>query len=123
MPDNTAAAPPHPWRDITVKHVTRVLNDLEREGGSTLIVPLWPIIIGLMERNCLPGNELHPAVRTLYARFLALVADEPDDNITDARYAAWLAGDITVSSAIRNEFAARWEQSRSDTTDTSNGMG
>ena len=33
MPDNTAAAPPHPWRAITVKHVTRVLNDLEREGG------------------------------------------------------------------------------------------
>ncbi len=108
-------APPQPWRGITAGHFTRVVNDCERQGGSVLLEPLWPIMIGLIERNCLPGNELHPAVRVLYARFVALVADEAG-HISEARYAAWLAGDITVDADTRGKLAARWEQSRGGTT-------
>lgn len=108
-------APPHPWREITARHFTRVVNDLEGQGGSVLLEPLWPIMIGLVERNCLPGHELHPAVRVLYARFVALVADETG-HTSDAGYVAWLAGDITVDAETTGTFAARWEQSRGGAT-------
>jgi len=104
-------APPQPWGEITVKYATRVLNDLQREGGSILIEPLWPVVIGLIERNCLPGREVHPHVRPLYAQFLALVADEPG-HADDARYTAWLAGDISVDNTTRDVFAARFKRSR-----------
>lgn len=111
MSEGTSVAPPRPWNGITAKYAGRVLNDLERGGGCTLVAPMWPIIIGLIERNCLPGNELHPVIRALYAHFLAVVADEPG-HTPDASYAAWLAGDITVDSTVRTEFVARWARSR-----------
>lgn len=68
-------------------------------------------MIGLAERNCLPGHEVHPAVRVAYAWFVALAADA-DGRLADATYVAWLAGDITVDAATRAAFAARWEQAR-----------
>lgn len=68
-------------------------------------------MIGLVERNCLPGYEMHPAVRVLYARFLAVAADD-EKHLADASYVAWLAGDITVDAETRAALAARWEQSR-----------
>jgi hypothetical protein len=64
-----------------------------------------------MERNCLPGRELHPAVRTLYAQFLALVADAPC-HADNAQYAAWLAGDITPDADTKAGFTARFDRSR-----------
>lgn len=68
-------------------------------------------MIGLIERNCLPGYEMHPTVRVLYARFMALAADDAG-HLADASYVAWLAGDITADTQTRVSFAARWEQSR-----------
>lgn len=111
-----SVAPPRPWNGVTATQAGRAITDaIESDNATTTrgctLIELWPTIIGLMERNCLPGNELHPTVRALYARFLALVADGPGC-VSTARYAAWLAGDIRVDGTARAEFAARWARSR-----------
>jgi len=126
LSDNISA--PNSWNDITVRYATHIIEDLHRDAlsgcenppsqqdrasAAEILVPLWPSVIGLMENNCLPGNELHPAVRQLYARFLALIADRTLAECSGyAEYAAWLAGDIAVTEPIRQQHMARWKKAR-----------
>lgn len=72
----------------------------------------WPYVIRLVEDNCLPGNELHPAVRPIYEAFLAVQsAFAPED--TSGRYAQWLAGDLSdVPETGRRRYMERWTESR-----------
>ncbi|WP_165593083.1 hypothetical protein [Mycobacteroides sp. H063] len=113
--DNTA---PAAWRGVSAAFLARVLDDIARTGGdhdvpdrrstADAVMPLWPFLIGLVELNCLPGNELHRGVRPMYARLLSLTADRV--LIGDARYVAWLAGDIRVDGLTRRRHMRRWDQ-------------
>lgn len=113
--DNTA---PAAWRGVSAAFLARVLDDIARTGGdhdvpdrrstADAVMPLWPFLIGLVELNCLPGNELHRGVRPAYARLLSLTADRV--LIGDARYVAWLAGDIRVDGLTRRRHMRRWDQ-------------
>lgn len=72
----------------------------------------WPYVIRLVEDNCLPGNELHPAVRPLYETFLNTAATFcPADPQTP--YVRWLAGDLTeTSETVQRRHMQRWSESR-----------
>ena len=98
------------------------LTEAERAGSETkptelavaaaLVAQCWPYIVRLVEDNCLPGKELHPAVRPLFETFVR-VADwaAPDD--PSGRYARWLAGDLgDISESVRQRFMQRWSESR-----------
>lgn len=72
----------------------------------------WPYIIRLVEDNCIPGSQLHPAVRPLYDTFTAMARDfAPAD--PSASYTEWLAGDrSSASESIKERYRVRWADSR-----------
>lgn len=72
----------------------------------------WPYIVRLVEDNCQPGNELHPAVRPLYETFLAMASKfSPADPA--GHYVQWLSGDsVNASDAVRHRYMQRWSESR-----------
>lgn len=72
----------------------------------------WPYIIRLVEDNCTPGSQLHPAVRPLYEKFTAVAREfAPAD--PSASYTEWLAGDRDgASDSITQRYRLRWSESR-----------
>lgn len=88
--------------------VSDALNQLSVQA----ITLCWPYIIRLVEDNCFPGNELHPAVRPIYEVFLARQAElAPED--TTGHYAQWLAGDLPdAPDTVRRRYMERWNESR-----------
>lgn len=80
--------------------------------GNALVALCWPYVLRLVEDNCLPGNELHPAVRPLYSAFTAL-ADEFPPADPSQRYAQWLTGDApNTTESARERYMQRWTDSR-----------
>lgn len=80
--------------------------------GGALVTLCWPYVLRLVENNCQPGNELHPAVRPLYEAFTAL-SSEFSPSHPSQRYAQWLAGDSpAVASSVRQRYMHRWTESR-----------
>lgn len=115
-------APPKPWRSVSARYLRRVVDDIVNNIGASddvddlgrmvngsAVLPLWPFLLGLMEFNCLPGYELHPQVRAVYARFVALVADMLP--VADAGYAAWLVGDVAAPAVQSAQYLSRWRNS------------
>ncbi|WP_236741603.1 RodZ family helix-turn-helix domain-containing protein [Mycobacteroides abscessus] len=93
------------------KKPATVLNALQRLSAQVISLS-WPYIIRLVEDNCLPGHELHPAVRPIYEVFLARQA-EFAPNETSGLYAQWLAGDSPdVPETVRRRYMERWNESR-----------
>lgn len=83
-------------------------------GISTAAVALcWPYVLRLVEDNCLPGSEPHPAVRPLYSAFIAL-AQEFVPSCPSQRYAQWLAGQANedLPEITRRSYARRWQESQ-----------
>lgn len=106
----------------TVERGIAALTEASRSGasgssdaaamGAALVALCWPYVLRLVEDNCLPGNELHPAVRPLYSAFIEL-ADEFPPQDPSQRYAQWLAGDAPdVTEPTRERYLQRWMDSR-----------
>jgi transcriptional regulator with XRE-family HTH domain len=80
--------------------------------AETTVGLCWPYVIRLIEDNCLPGNELHPAVRPLYETFLT-VASQFSPSDPGGQYVRWLAGDSeAVADPVRHRYMQRWSDSR-----------
>jgi hypothetical protein len=80
--------------------------------AAALVSQCWPYIARLVEQNCIPGRELHPAVRPIYDTFTA-VADRfaPDD--PNSHYTKFLAGDDTdVTDAVKSRYKQRMNAAR-----------
>ena len=80
--------------------------------AAALVSHCWPYIARLVEQNCIPGRELHPAVRPIYDTFTA-VADRfaPDDH--NSHYTKFLAGDDTdVTDAVKSRYKLRMNAAR-----------
>lgn len=79
---------------------------------AALVAQCWPYIVRLVEDNCLPGRELHPAVRPIYEAFAELATWAiPNDSI--GRYVQWLVGDaVDVAETGRQRYMQRWLESR-----------
>lgn len=85
---------------------------VEAALASALVADCWPYVLRLLEDNCLPGRELHPAVRPLYEAF-AKLSDWASPNDPSARYAQWLVGDAgEVPEAVRERHMQRWSDAR-----------
>ena len=84
----------------------------EASLAAALVAQCWPYIIRLVEDNCLPGKELHPAVRPLYETF-ARISDWAAPGDPTGKYAQWLAGDDSVvPETVRTRYMQRWSESR-----------
>lgn len=123
MPEYDSTQPPLPWQGLNINFLDNVIDDIHwaadqgsspdearRRSAGEALLPMWPYLIGIMERNCLPGNELHPEVRTVYERFAAASAEFIPQ--ADADYAAWLAGDKEVDDKARQSYMRRWDAGR-----------
>jgi len=87
----------------------------ERALAAALLAQSWPYVLRLLEDNCLPGLELHPAVVPLYTAFSA-ISDWVSPSDASRRYARWLVGDAgTVDDTIRQRYMQRWSDSRRST--------
>lgn len=101
----------------TLTEVRRELGDEPPQGavaalGSSLIAHCAPYVIRLLEDNCLPGRELHPAVRPLYELFTQLVK-WTHPTYPSLSYMRWLTGDASEpNEATRDRFMSRWAESR-----------
>ncbi|WP_236746486.1 helix-turn-helix domain-containing protein [Mycobacteroides abscessus] len=93
------------------KKPATVSDALQRVSAQAISL-CWPYIIRLVEDNCFPGNELHPAVRPIYEAFLARQAEFAPDE-TAGLYAQWLAGDFPdAPEKVRRRYMERWNESR-----------
>jgi hypothetical protein len=87
----------------------------ERALAAALLAQSWPYVLRLLEDNCLPGRELHPAVVPLYTAF-SEISDWVSPSDASRRYARWLVGDAgTVDDTIRQRYTQRWSDSRRST--------
>jgi len=69
----------------------------------------------LLEDNCLPGRELHPAVVPLYTAFSA-ISDWVSPADPSRRYARWLVGEAgTIDDKLRHRYMEMWSDSRRST--------
>lgn len=90
----------------------RKLTGVEAALAAALVADCWPYVLRLLEDNCLPGREVHPAVRPLYEAF-AKLSDWAAPNDPSARYAQWLVGDAgEVSDSVRERNMQRWSDAR-----------
>lgn len=104
-----------------VERAIAVLSEASRTSGAAvgglgavLVDLCWPYVIRLIEDNCLPGTELHPAVRPFYDAFEKL-AVQYAPNSPDVRYAQWLVGDARdVNEPVRQRYLQRWAGSRGE---------
>ena len=88
------------------------ISGVEATLAAALVSHCWPYVLRLLEDNCLPGRELHPAVRPLYEAF-AKLSDWASPNDASARYAQWLVGDARdVTDAVRERHMQRWSDAR-----------
>lgn len=108
----------------TVERAIATLTDAARQRGDeplpddiarvaeAAVNLSWPYIVRLVEDNCQPGKELHPAVRPLYETFLSMASKfSPAD--PSGHYVQWLAGDTpNASDAVRHRYMQRWSESR-----------
>jgi hypothetical protein len=87
----------------------------EKALAAALLAQSWPYVLRLLEDNCLPGRELHPAVVPLYTAF-SEISDWVSPADPSRRYARWLVGDAgTVDDTIRQRYMQRWSDSRKST--------
>lgn len=94
------------------KHESSALSRTENQLATALIAQCWPYVTRLVEDNCLPGRELHPAVRPLYETFTQ-VSDWLNPADPAAKYVRWLSGDDTdVTDTIQQRYMQRWLESR-----------
>lgn len=84
---------------------------VETTVASAMVAQCWPYVTRLLEDNCLPGRELHPAVLPLYSAFVAL-SDWVAPHDPTRRYAQWLVGDSNVDEQTQKRFMQRWTESR-----------
>jgi len=105
------AAPEPSRRGATVAHISALIDHLAADlhAGETTdsLAPLWPLLVEIMEANCLPGNELHPEVDALYARFASLTTNP--GLLDEGGYVAWLAGTPADSDVKARSNMLRWE--------------
>ena len=86
------------------------------EAISGAGVPAWATQpLALQTQGVVAPPTAGPAVN------MDIPAGPGAGHISEARYAAWLAGDITVDADTRGKLAARWEQSRGGTTPNTTG--
>lgn len=107
----------------TIERSIAALTEAHREWGnrpgtvektvtSALVSQCWPYITRLLEDNCLPGRELHPAVTPLYSAFVKL-SDWVSPSDPARKYAQWLAGETgEVDETIKHRYMQRWSESR-----------
>ena len=90
-------------------------GSVEKVIASTLVAQTWPYVLRLLEDNCLPGQELHPAVVPIYTAFTT-ISDWASPNDPSVRYAQWLVGEAgEVSETNRQHFMKRWSDARKAT--------
>lgn len=112
------------WVDVaTIENSIAVLTEAKHAWGDTpgpvesavaaaLVAQSWPYVTRLLEDNCLPGQELHPAVYPFYSAFTKL-SDWVSPADPTRRYAKWLVGESgAISDAQRERFMQRWADAR-----------
>lgn len=110
---------PIPVEIGAIENAIYALDEARRTGGSNattvhaaLLAQCWPYVTRLLEDNCRPGIEVHPAVRPFYDAFTLLSAwASPND--PPPCYAQWLVGDATtVDESTRQRYMQRWSSAR-----------
>lgn len=97
--------------EIASQHAGAAVTEPLSNLVAAMVALCWPYIVRLVEDNCVPGHQLHPAVRPVYESFLTVQrAFVPAD--TSGHYAQWMAGDLNVPEATASRYIQRWTESR-----------
>ena len=87
-------------------------NPAEATVAAALVAHCWPYVTRLLEDNCLPGRELHPAVLPYFEAFTKL-SDWVAPEDPTRHYAHWLIGDAgDVDDQTWQRYMQRWSESR-----------
>lgn len=96
----------------SVKSSRTRADDGELPQLAAAVIPVcWIYILRMVETNCYPGEDLHPAVRPSYDAFFKIqkIFSAPSDL---SSYAQWLVGDRpNTTKADRDRYHRRWEDS------------